>query len=359
MTSRIARNDYAPDRPCLHCEQPLPSPSGVGRPRQYCGDACGRAARRAKGNQPALRPLAGQTGRIAAEYARSTQKLLDRALAGDALIALGMLAELSAQTEGLLRDALIQQARHNGATAGEMAARMGVSTTVFARRYTAAAVNRRLTSPMVAPAEIYPAAHEISLPSRQGALPTDPALRLAQALSGLVEHAQKGRPGERYKTRQELARKARVHASYLSRVITGKRRPTWATTQRITAACDGDAFAIRSLWEAAAYSGSTQEATPTGPEPQRPSTLQDLLRGLFLAASQPTEWEISRRGGGNVKDIQDILEGRVVSWDAVAKFCAALGVDPSTAQPLWTVAHTSEPGSSDKLAPAANDRDQP
>ncbi|MFE4218590.1 helix-turn-helix domain-containing protein [Streptomyces sp. NPDC056844] len=283
------------------------------------------------------------------------QELLDRARAGHALDALGMLTALSVHTEPLLRDALIQQARRSGATSSQMADKMGVSTTVFARRYTVSAVSRRLASPR--PAEIYRAAREISLPPRQGALPTDPALLLAQALGGLVEQAQRGRPGDRFRTRQDVAAEAGVHPSYLSRIIMGKRRPSWATTHRLTAACKGDVSAIRSLWEAAAYSDSTQEAAPASVTAQRPSTLQDLLLGLFLAAGQPTEWVIADKGGGEVEDIQAILAGRVVSWDAVSKFSTALGLDPSAAYPLWALAQ-AEPGPAESTAPHAEHEDR-
>ncbi|MFE9913216.1 helix-turn-helix domain-containing protein [Streptomyces clavifer] len=279
------------------------------------------------------------------------QELLDRARAGHVLDALGMLTALSVHTEPLLRDALIQQARLSGATSSQMAARMGVSTTVFARRYTASAVGRRLASPR--PAEIYRAAREISLPPRQGTLPTDPALLLAQALGGLVEHAQRGKPGDKFRTRQNLAAEAGVHPSYLSRIIMGKRRPSWGTAYRITMTCRGDVSAIRSLWEAAAYSESTQETTPASAAAQRPSTLQDLLLGLFLAAGQPTEWEIAGKGGGEVEDIQAILDGRVVSWDAVSKFSTALGLDPSAAHPLWTLAQSSQPSPAESTEPVA------
>lgn len=356
MTSRIARNDYAPGGSCLHCGQLLPGPSAVGRPRQYCGGAACSRDRRRKGKRPPPKPVARQTQRLAAEYARLAGDLLDRARAGHALDALGMLTEL-ATAESLLRDALIEQARRSGATSSDMAARMGVSTTVFARRYTAAAVSRRLASPR--PVEIYRAAREISLPAQQGALPTDPALLLARALEDLVKRAQRGSPGERFLPRQELAAKARVDPSYLSRVVMGKRRPSWATTHRITLVCKGDVSAIRFLWEAAAYSDSTQETAPGSSAPQRPSTLQDLLRGLYLAAGQPTEWEISSRGGGSVKDVQDIIEGRVVSWEAVSKFSTALGVDPSTAHPLWALAHTSQPDSTESTPPNSSDRNRP
>ncbi|MFI8200907.1 helix-turn-helix domain-containing protein [Streptomyces sp. NPDC085942] len=282
------------------------------------------------------------------------QELLDRARAGHVLDALGMLTALSVHTEPLLRDALIQQARRGGATSSQMAARIGVSTTVFARRYTVSAVSRRLASPR--PAEIYRAAREISLPARQGALPTDPALLLAQALGGLVEQAQRGKPGDRFRTRQDVAAEAGVHPSYLSRIVMGKRRPSWATTYRLTVVCKGDVSAIRSLWEAAAYSDSTQEAVSASVAAQRPSTLQDLLLGLFLAAGQPNEWDIANKGGGEVKDIQAILEGRFVGWEAVSKFSTALGLDPSAAYPLWALAQSSEPPPAEGDLPAATDR---
>ncbi|MFJ8871189.1 helix-turn-helix domain-containing protein [Streptomyces sp. NPDC102473] len=266
-----------------------------------------------------------------------------------------MLTALSVHTEPLLRDALIQQARRSGATSSQMAARMEVSTTVFARRYTVSAVSRRLASPR--PAEIYRAAREISLPPRQGALPRKPAFLLAQALGGLVEKAQRGQPGDKFRTRQDVAAEAGVHPSYLSRIIVGKRRPSWATTYRLTLACKGDVSAIRSLWEAAAYSDSTQEAAPASARAQRSSTLQDLLLGLFLAAGQPNEWDIANKGGGEVEDIQAILEGRVVSWDAVSKFSTALGLEPSAAYPLWALAQADQPGPDGSTAPRAEDED--
>ncbi|MFS0698120.1 helix-turn-helix domain-containing protein [Streptomyces nitrosporeus] len=252
-----------------------------------------------------------------------------------------MLTELSVHDESLLRDALVQQARRSGATSAEMAARMGMSTAVFARRYTTAAVYRRLAASQTRPDELDRAAQEAALPAQRGDLPTDPALLLARALNDLVEHAQRGGSGKRTRTRQELAEQARVHPSYLSRVITGKRRPSWGTTYRITLACDGEVHAIRTLWEAAAYSGSTQDTASAHTAPPRPSTLRDLLRGLFLAAGRPPDVEIERRGGGRLKDIQAILDGHTVGWEAVSKFSAALGGDPSTALPLWTLAYSN------------------
>jgi transcriptional regulator with XRE-family HTH domain len=345
LTSRIAEDDYASAR-CRRCGTPLLPPAGAGRPRQYCSEACGRAARRETSRTP-YNEIAWLTQSLAAEYARAAEELAVRARGGHALEALGMLTDILLHTEPLLRDALIQQARRSGASAKEMAAQMKVSPTVFARHHTASAISRRLAAPRPQPRRgIDGAAREARRPDVRPAPrpepPTDPALLLAQALGELVEAASlRGAEGGEPLSRQDLAARARVHPSYLSKVVAGKRRPSWAATRRITVACGGDVPAIRTLWEEAARSESVQEETPAGTPPNQPSTLHDLLQGLHLAAGRPTVRQITSMGGGDVQVVSDILDKRLLPWEAVSRFVTALGGDPDTAFPLWTLAYAT------------------
>lgn len=80
------------------------------------------------------------------------------------------------------------------------------------------------------------------------------------------------------------------------------------------------------------------------------------MAGVLVAPAQ-VGVQGPRKGGGEVEDIQAILEGRVVSWDAVSKFSTALGLDPSAAYPLWALAQADQPDPDGSTAPRAEDED--
>ncbi|WP_443057548.1 helix-turn-helix domain-containing protein [Streptomyces sp. IBSBF 2806] len=95
-----------------------------------------------------------------------------------------------------------------------------------------------------------------------------PAAVLTRALSQLQHLSGK--------SRRELAHDTHVSASYVSRVLTGERCPSWKIARRLTLACGGDPAENQPLWAAA-----------RGQIPTHRQSLPAALRGLHLAA-RPT-----------------------------------------------------------------------
>ncbi|WP_406203573.1 helix-turn-helix domain-containing protein [Streptomyces decoyicus] len=72
-------------------------------------------------------------------------------------------------------------------------------------------------------------------------------------------------------------------ASYIYRITSGERTPTWEVTQRFAIACETEPEDLMFLWNRA----HSLEAPPARRFTESVRTLQAALRGLYLAASSP------------------------------------------------------------------------
>lgn len=66
---------------------------------------------------------------------------------------------------------------------------------------------------------------------------------------------------------QDLARRAQCSPSYLSRILSGQRVPSWAITERLAKTCKADPAIVRKAWETEQL--RRLAGTPARPRPPR------------------------------------------------------------------------------------------
>lgn len=171
-------------------------------------------------------------------------------------------------------------------------------------------------------------------------------VRLARALSHLQRAS--GKP------LRALGVEAQVSASYVSRVMSGERCPSWDVTRRLIAACDGDPAELRPLWVSARGLGYPARELPNA------ATLHAALRGLHLAAARPDPATICRSSLGRLtpEGIAQLLHGpQVPDWQTVDCFVHAVHGCCDEIRPLWEAVAAqarltpAEPGPSRRNTP--------
>ncbi|MFD5752476.1 helix-turn-helix domain-containing protein [Streptomyces sp. NPDC127033] len=157
-----------------------------------------------------------------------------------------------------------------------------------------------------------------------------PAARASQRLASALSHLHRISD----LTIREVADSTGLSPSYVSRILSGERMPSWPVTASLARACGGEAEHVRALW--ASTQGGTQPSRL--PFPRQLVRLQDALRGLYLAAARPDPSHLCRiRPGTLTREIvEDLLSGEMVpDWDTTGAFVSALGGSPADIRPLW------------------------
>lgn len=156
-------------------------------------------------------------------------------------------------------------------------------------------------------------------PSTPAASTTTTAATLSRALSQLQRESRL--------TYTVLGEAAGVSRSYVSRILSGERAPSWKVTQKLAEACGADPDDLRPLWEAA-----------RGYRVASPGNFHAALRGMQLAAGNLRPEELSARTGHTLtKDqVAGLLHGtRTADWPTVSTLVTALRGQPDTIRPLW------------------------
>ncbi len=170
-------------------------------------------------------------------------------------------------------------------------------------------------------------------------------------------------------TLRAMAEAAEVSPSYVSRVLSGHKLPSWPVTKAMAEVCSGNPEDLRILWEAA------RGARPTPPRIRRDggglvaeaeAALRSTMRGLHLAAFGPPPADICRQADGRLspREVAGLLEGQapepVPDWPVIDKVVDALRASADVVRPLWEhvqVARdpywTPEYGASRSTLPAA------
>ncbi|MGW4088073.1 helix-turn-helix domain-containing protein [Streptomyces sp. NPDC004822] len=341
---------------CLNpgCGNPIGRTTGSGRPRHYCSDACGRAYRRAREKSPTPDTLAHTAfaDQVADDLARAVTHMLQLTRTQHPLAALTWLRIVEGDLEDL-KAVLIQQARDQRQRNADIAQCLGVPAEQITRKLSADAVRRRMDSrPLrtrtrararlprqaAAPAPTPPQrvstaripghrrtpadAGEVT-PSRArdpDRHPCGPAAVLTRALSHLQRLSGK--------SLRELADDSHVSASYVSRVLSGERCPSWKVARLLTLACAGDPAEIQPLWAAA-----------RGQVPTQRQSLPAALRGLHLAAARPRTDELGEHTRLTPHTITGMFHGTALpAWEDVEELAHALNAEAQPLRPLWNAA---------------------
>uniref|UniRef100_A0AAU1UML0 Helix-turn-helix transcriptional regulator n=1 Tax=Streptomyces sp. NBC_00119 TaxID=2975659 RepID=A0AAU1UML0_9ACTN len=340
---------------CRHCHTPLPQASGPGRKREYCNADCRRRAQR---DRDGASVRARSSLPLGARLAEDLQALATALLQGEydeqpLEELLHCAAELAKEVDYYVA-AAVQDARSRGADWERVAAAAGISATTARNRWAESEVRRRLqrraADRALSRAAAVPAASregEAGQPRSQTAARA--SAKLAAALSHL--HETSGL------TIREVAERTGVSPSYVSRILSGERTPTWQVVGELAELCGGDPMELSVLWES--MHGLT--APPRPAIPGAVARLQAALRGLYLAAGRPDIEQLRRASHGvlTAQSIQHMLGGELVpAWPATSALVTALGGWPADVRPLWEAVHYAflvclDPVPDQAIAPSA------
>lgn len=328
---------------CAYCQNALPPPAGTGRRRIYCTVACRRAAerRRRRPESPAD-PAQRQAPEIAEELLRLTRTLLMAEYHGDGLQHLLECAAEIAEEVSAYTAVAVQDARLAGMSWSEVAAAAKVSTATARARWQPGKVARQLERRRTRRALLAhaPRAAVVDLPAQRSAVEPEEgdrapgvqraAQQLAAALCHLREASGLGI--------SDLARELEVSPSHISRVVAGKRVPTWDLTGAIATLLKADPADLRALWEGAV--GLIPAAGPTS-RGDADARLGAALRGLHLAAGRPSPEQLTMASPLlTPRAVEGLLAGRLVhDWQLVGAYVIAVGGHPHDVRTLWEAAH--------------------
>jgi transcriptional regulator with XRE-family HTH domain len=304
-----------------------------GRKRVYCDAQCRRRFERERERQRRDQAKGGTIDRWALPLAQEVHGLADELAAAehrrdDLPKRLRLADRLQLAVEHFIA-AAVHDARQDKAAWGQVAEAAGVSVEVARTRWSQSRVEavltrqrrrspRRSTSTrMSGPADV--------LPGHQS-----PLLALASALtcqfraSGL--------------TMADVARKVGVSPSFVSRILTGEREPSWPVVHTLTTVLGGRPQELRHLWEC------LHMPTPAGRDPldQALQQFQDAIHGLHLAAYKQPLSRVCQRAAPplELEAVEQIMRGDVVpDWPTAAALATALGGSAAHLRPLWDSVH--------------------
>ncbi|MBC3844684.1 helix-turn-helix transcriptional regulator [Streptacidiphilus sp. 4-A2] len=304
-------------RQCVLCLKRFTQRSGPGRKRLYCTVACRRRAQRQRDGQRAVAPLAG-ADKWGMDLASSIQMLAERlAAAEQSQLGLGARLGYAEQLRvelGYYAAAAVHEARVFGDSWADVALAAGVSADTARERWSEGRVRRLMDRRSSQPARVRGSGGRVGgkvVQPRGGSV-----LGLAGALSFLLRRSEL--------TMHEVAQQAGVSASFVSRILTGERVPSWQVAHMLASVLGGDPEDLRFLWESA----QGLVGCPRQPLEQAVARLHAAVRGLYLAAGRPDLRRLcSRAQGGITADLaQAVLAGACVpDWRATAALAAGLG----------------------------------
>lgn len=309
------------------CAGPVVQNSGAGRRRRYCGTACRRRAQRQRqARQVPVVDQQGPLGRaVAAEVRRLAQQLLDSEMRKEELGTLLERAEAIRRELSIYTAAAVQDARHRGEKWESLARAAHVAPETARARWGPERVARMMdlhaNEKRAAPARWRgPGSGRLAdVAEGTGADPAadgvSPVNQLASALTQL--QAANGL------TIREVADSTMLSPSFISRVLSGDRLPTWDLVCALAVLFRSDPAELRVLFEAA------HGMTAPGRQPVAAAIAQlyAAVRGLYLAAKSPTPERIERLSAQAVDalTVRRVLAGvDIPEWEVLAALVCVL-----------------------------------
>ncbi|MER6093385.1 helix-turn-helix domain-containing protein [Streptomyces bluensis] len=330
-----------PER-CPVCEGPMEQNTGAGRRRSYCSTACRRRAQRNRQARkvPVVAVQGPLGGAVAAEVRRLAQQLLDSEMRQEELGTLLERAEAIRRELDIYTAAAVQDARHRGEKWESVARAAHVAAETARARWGPERVARMMDL-HANEKRAAPARWRGSQPAWLVDAPEDtvgdpsaevvsPASQLASALTQLQ--------GASGLTIREVADSTMLSPSFISRVLSGDRLPTWDLTCSLAVLFGADPAELRVLFEAA------HGMTAHGRQPVAAAIAQlhAAVRGLYRAAKSPSAERIERLSSKTVSALEArrVLAGiDVPEWEVLAALVCALGGRPIDFKPLWEAVH--------------------
>ncbi|GAA3798115.1 hypothetical protein GCM10022403_034970 [Streptomyces coacervatus] len=323
---------------CRYCQERFTQRSGPGRKREYCSIDCRRKEQRKRdGRLERQEHSALPLGRrIAEDLQALAAALLEAEYDGRPVKELLRCADEVAREVDYYRAAAVQDARNQGVSWEQVAEAARVSATTARTRWPESRVKERLKRRAGERAAV----RQPSAPLMPGPGDTEgkalsqaaerASVKLGSALSYL--HRASGL------TVREVADQTSLSPSYISRIFSGERTPTWPVVCTLAELFDGDPAELSALFE------SAHGLVPPGRHaiPDAVARLQAALRGLHLAAGRPQFGVVRRaaRGALSTQAISEILGGEMIpGWEQTAALVTALGGWPADVRPLWEAVH--------------------
>ncbi|GAA2389110.1 hypothetical protein GCM10010420_10790 [Streptomyces glaucosporus] len=295
---------------------------------------------------------------IVKDIQEETRQILKLLGSGDAGEPLRRIVQMRAQLDGLTAG-LVGRARHHRLTWSRIGHLLSISEDTARHRYTDAYILRRLgqliplrpdpTSLGTLYGQTSRAAEGSTPPTPEEDPPPQPRTpnraaynRLAPVLSMLARASQM--------SIQDLSSRSGCSASYLSRILSGERVPSWRLTERFAHACGADAGVLRKVWETERLRDKTPRAVsedissgyvPNGTPQGGFERLLTALRTLHIRAGQPTAYDIAVATKWRLtpNKITAILDGtHLPSWEELLSLLHVLGGPCEYFRPLWKAA---------------------
>ncbi|WP_310726214.1 helix-turn-helix transcriptional regulator [Streptomyces sp. N2A] len=326
---------------CHRCQRTFPRPHTTGRIPRYCSGSCRSASYRRRTSTPS-RPRSYNTAsvRLSRAVLRKAQAMAHRAQRPVPALPLEVLQICVTLRRDLddLTAVAVRQALADGALWKDIAKVMGAAESTLKNNYSLDKVDKMLKARMQrGPAR-----------SRQAAAPKDP-----DSTAGSRSHVHRLLPGQAgyplscalshlrrtsENTVGSLAYLTGVSASYIYRITSGERTPTWDVTRRFALVCEAEPEDLMFLWNAA----HSLQTPPARSYTEALRTLQSALRGLHLAASSPDLTRLRKSTHLTARAAQTLLSAAdapvaacYLRWPVVRDLTTALQGDPQAIRPLW------------------------
>ncbi|MGW8779786.1 helix-turn-helix domain-containing protein [Streptomyces sp. NPDC055796] len=284
------------------------------------------------------------------------------------------------QLEGLTAG-LVGRARNHQVTWGRVSEVLGISQDTARHRYSDDFITRRLArltgnpTPALAPRSspknsppVSPRPHRTSAarapqptaPDNQPPPTTTPTPsgaaynRLAPVLSMLVRTSKQ--------TNTEVSAKIGCSPSFLSRILSGERLPTWSMTEKFAHACGADPGVLRTVWVTERCSERTRDVPLTEDE-ESPVPAADAhhkaVHTLHSRAGQPAAQDIAvaSRWTLTTDEVAHLIEGtQLPAWRVLKLFVDLLGGDATHFRRLLDQAAAEHGASPAVLTSQTSDR---
>ncbi|MER7496458.1 helix-turn-helix transcriptional regulator [Streptomyces pharetrae] len=290
------------------------------------------------------------------------------------------ITQLQEQLDGLTA-AVVGRARYRRVTWATISSVLGISEDTARHRYTDRYVLRRLARFNRSERPLSSLAGLFTTPASQAAPPHDPPAggdtggesgdasgdhsegpnqvapaessgaaynRLSPILSMLIRTAQL--------TNKEVSSRIGCSASYLSRILSGERVPTWELTRKFAQACGADPEVLRAVWESEKLRTGNPATIPETPGLTAAEQLRTAVHTLHLRAGRPTpgDMAVASRWVLTASAIASLLEGTVLPpRDVLQTFVRLLGGDVDHFGRLLDNAHHEATCGPSFLSPAA------
>ncbi|MFJ7593363.1 helix-turn-helix domain-containing protein [Streptomyces sp. NPDC097617] len=245
------------------------------------------------------------------------------------------LQELMAKASAIAKEtehytsAAVYDARLAGASWQEVARAAVVGETTARYRWNEAQVLRRMTARSRERNAVRRQVQPAQAPARDSVGEPLAVSRASRQLAGALSYLYK----ESGLSIREVADNIERSPSYVSRILSVARTPSWPVVCKLAELFGGDPANLRVLWEnTQGLAAQPQDLVGTTVR------LNGALRGLHLSAGCPPVKDIHHETHGDlgVEDIADILAGgQIPTWEKTGIFISAVGGCPADFKPLW------------------------